>query len=205
MITLDEMKNIMLNICDDLVLREDELCNLDSFVGDGDHGTTVKKAFTNIKKKLETNENKDLGEMFMSCATAISEVMGGAIGPIFSSIFWGMSSDSVGKTLLETKDIYSMLNSGLEKVMYIGGAKPGDKTLVDSMYAAVKTLERSLDLSEKEALRNAAKSAYEGAQNTKDLVSQKGRSHFLNEASKGYVDAGSMTMYYFIKTFADSV
>ena len=205
MINAENLKKIIINICDDLTGREEELCKLDSFVGDGDHGTTVKKAFTNIKDEISTAQVDSISDLFMLCATAVSKVTGGAIGPILASLFWGMSSSSEGKSQLGTSDLYDIFNGALKKVQLIGEAKVGDKTLVDSLSPAVDSLRESLDLSAKEAMKIAAEKAYEGALGTENIISKQGRSRFLNERSKGYIDAGSMSMYYFIKRFSDSL
>jgi len=205
MITFDTMKEILNKISDDLIGREEELCKLDAIAGDGDHGTTVRKAFTNIKEYIVRDNPADISSLFMTAAMAVSEAMGGAIGPIFSSIFMGLGMNTMGKTELGTSDIATMFRAGLDSVQQIGGAKVGDKTLVDALSPMVDALEANTDKSEKEAMTIAAEKALEGAQGTKDLVSKKGRSHFLGENSVGYVDAGSMTMAYFAKSFADNL
>ena len=204
MLNTVQIREIMLSVCDDLINREHELCEYDAVVGDGDHGTTVKKAFSSVRSALDS-ECKDVGDIFIKSAMAVSETMGGAIGPIFGSIFMGLGFAAKGKDSVGTEDICGMFSGALDKVQAIGGAQVGDKTLVDALSPAVDALKNSLDLSEKEAMIKACEAAYVGAQSTKDLVSKKGRSHNLGENSKGYIDAGSMTMYYFIKAFAENI
>ena len=204
-INLEKAKEILVAISDNLIGREMELCKLDSFVGDGDHGTTVSKAFKNIKKTVIETKSDNISDLFMASAEAVAEVMGGAIGPIFSSILFGMSYSTKGKMELDTTDIADMFMTALEKVQAVGGAQVGDKTLVDSLYPATLALKENSDLGLKEAMSIAAEKAYTGAQGTKNLVAKKGRAHFLGEDSLNYVDAGSMTMYYFVQTFADYI
>ncbi len=203
MIDNAKMLGIMKGICEDLVGREQELCKLDAVVGDGDHGTTVKKAFSSILEAYKVEPPNNIGDIFIKASMAMSNTMGGAIGPIFGSMLMGMGLASRGLNEVDTNNIADMFEGALNKVQMVGGAQVGDKTLVDALYPAVMVLNDNRTSTEKEALILAADAAYKGAQGTKNLVSKKGRSHNLGENSKGYVDAGSMTMYYFIRKFAD--
>lgn len=199
------IQNAILEISDDLIARESELCQLDSIVGDGDHGVTVKRGFLAIREKVADQQFNSIQQLMMTCAMELMNTLGGAIGPIFASIFMGMAKSTAGKETLETADVADMFEAGLQKVMATGGAKVGDRTLVDTLAPAVDALKAHQDKSIKEALGAAADAGYAGAQSTKDMVAQKGRAKFLGESSKGYVDAGSMTMYYFLRAMQNAV
>jgi dihydroxyacetone kinase phosphoprotein-dependent L subunit len=205
MISTEKMKQALLATAQDLIQREVELCKLDSFVGDGDHGATVRKAFTNIRNSIEKQTFKDIESLFRTSSMALAEDMGGAIGPIFASILFGLSAGAKEKQEVGSADLAVMFATALEKVQNVGGAQVGDKTLVDALAPAAKTLNDSQHLSEEKALKAAAESALEGARSTARIMARKGRSQYLGEHSKGYVDAGSMTMYYFINGLADSL
>ena len=205
MLNLQKLKYILCEVCSSLISREHELCKFDSIVGDGDHGVTVKRGFSAVKDGIETAAPDSIYALLSESGYILMDQLGGAIGPVLASLFLGMAASTKGKESIGTADLARMFSDALTKVMDIGGAKPGDRTLVDALAPAVATLAQCTEMPEKEAMMAAAKSAYEGAQSTKDMVAQKGRAHFLGEKSKGYVDAGAMTMYYFIESFAEAI
>jgi len=133
--------------------------------------------------------------------------MGGASGPIFGSIFIAMAKTIEGRDKIDLKDLTRMFSDSMDKVMLIGGAKPGDKTLIDSLNPIVESLKDSSlkGLSLKDGVALAEIAALEGAESTKDMVGKKGRSKYLGERSIGYQDAGATTMYLIIKSIDDSI
>ena len=203
---LDKLKKAILDVSKDLTGREEELCKLDSYVGDGDHGITIKKGFTNIIKMMESESTGNAKDFLFEAGLAFSDTAGGAIGPIMASFFFGMAEavDS-GKKEFATKDIYSMFSNGMKQIQELGGAKVGDRTMLDALSPAVETLQKYVDSPMAEALEKMTESAHAGAMSTKDMVAKAGRARYLGEASKGYIDAGSMSMYYFLRTFTQSV
>jgi len=100
-----------------------------------------------------------------------------------------------------------MFSASLTKIMKLGGAKPGDKTMVDAFYPAVKSLEDSaaIGISIKEALNRMVEAARAGADSTKDMISSKGKSSYSGERSLGYEDAGANTVYFIIKAIYEEL
>lgn len=198
----DKLQYEMTEIAKDLISRSEELCKLDSFVGDGDHGISIRKGFGQVLKSM--GEPSDTVEaVFTKCGDAVLDSMGGAIGPIFASVFMGFAMASEGKESLTTADWKSNFDRALEVVMTTGGAKPGDRTLVDTLNAAVEGFRESEGRTDKEIWESVTSRAWEGAQKTKEMQALKGRARYLAEKSIGYVDAGSMSMFYFIDRLAD--
>lgn len=186
----------------DLVSRQEELCKLDSYVGDGDHGISIHRGFTAVLEYLD-HPAKTIEDVFTNCTDAILDSMGGAIGPIFASIFMGFAFASTGKEELSVDDWAEMFQKAMEVVMNTGGAKPGERTLVDTLNAAVEAFREGKGKTDKEVWQLVEKRSKEGAENTKNMRARKGRARYLQERSVGYVDAGATSMYYFIKAIAD--
>lgn len=96
-----------------------------------------------------------------------------------------------------------MLSAALQKVTSIGKANPGDKTLVDTLNAAVSSLkesvEKNMELSE--GIKAMAVEAQKGAESTKDMVATKGRARYLGERSLGYQDAGATSVFIILNAF----
>jgi dihydroxyacetone kinase-like protein len=203
--TYTEFLKALLYACDDLVTREQELCDYDSGVGDGDHGVTIRKGFTAVREAIEREKPGGIQALCMSCAMAFSNTSGGAIGPVLSALFMGMMNTSPKGDPFGTPEIAVIFESGLKQVKAIGGAEVGDKTLVDALEPAVEALKAESKKEPRAAMRTAAAAAYKGAQSTINMVSRKGRSKNLGERSRGHIDAGSMSMYYFFRAFAEGL
>ena len=205
----------MKSVAEDLVSRTEELCQLDSFVGDGDHGISIHKGFGKVLEylgQLEDGTRKPeeaaanagpVTEVFHTCADAVLDSMGGAIGPIFASVFIGFEMASKGKEALSLGDWKECFTKALEVVTATGEAKPGERTLVDTLYAAVQAFDESKG-SDAEQWTCIEQRAKEGMESTKNMQAKRGRARYLRERSVGYVDAGATTMYYFIRKLAEA-
>jgi dihydroxyacetone kinase phosphoprotein-dependent L subunit len=193
-----EINQMLGCICDTLIGKEQELCKLDSFIGDGDHGVTISRGFSAVKAKLDGMGETGIGNQLTQVGDTLSETMGGAIGPIIGGIFTAMGEAAAGVDALGTAKAAEMLHKGLEEVMMIGSAKPGDRTLVDALAPAVDSMESDAktDIPLGIALEHAAAAAKLGAENTKNMIAKKGRAKFLQEKSLGYQDAGATSMSY---------
>lgn len=205
MITVAQMKQALLDAACDLIAREEELSRLDSYVGDGDHGTTIRQSFQRVRRELEGLEPADLGELFQCCTLALMDTAGGAIGPILASLFMGFQQEAGGRTSLDGPSLVRMFAAGLASVQEMGGAMPGDRTLVDPLHAAVRAMEQLGGQDTSALLRAGADAAQTGAADTAHMIARHGRAKNLGEASLGYVDAGAMSMYYLLRAMEQSV
>lgn len=201
---LEDLKRAVFAGADNIIDRETELCQLDSFVGDGDHGVTVRKGYQKVKAAIEEDNPTTLNGVMMSAGMGLADTAGGAIGPILASMFLGFAASLTGKTELGVKDLADMFESGLKRVQELGGAQPGDCTMVDTLYPFVQSLKNATTDDVKEALEAAAQAGFEGSEATKDMIPKLGRARNLAERAIGYIDAGSRSMYYFLKGFADN-
>jgi dihydroxyacetone kinase phosphoprotein-dependent L subunit len=191
------MREMLLEICDLLIAKEQELCRLDTYVGDGDHGITVSRGFGAVKAKLAGQDVASLKDLLLMTGEVLSDTMGGAIGPIIGSIFTSMGETAGEADVIGTELMAAMLRNGLKNVLIIGNAKPGDRTLVDALSPAVEALETAVvqHITLVPAMENAVQAAKTGAENTKNMIAKKGRARYLQEKSVGYQDAGATSMY----------
>lgn len=201
----EQVKAALLAAAADLIGREEELSKLDAYVGDGDHGVTIRKAFQQLTQDVEASNPQDFGSLFMTAAMAMMNTAGGAIGPILSSMFLGFSTKVMGKESLIVSDLADMFEGGMLSVQEMGGAKPGERTMLDALYPAVQALKNTASEDVGTALNEAAVAAAEGAKNTANMIAVRGRAKNLAERSLGYVDAGATSMSYFFRAFADSM
>ena len=207
-LVFEDFKKIITGINKTIQENKILLCKLDSVIGDGDHGMTIAKGFDAAMEKIEKTQPANISDLLKAAGSAIIMTIGGVSGPIFGSLF-----SEMGRTIssdiesVDIKILSSMFSASLEKIMKLGGAEPGDKTMVDAFYPAVKSLEDSADagLSIKDALNKMVEASRAGADSTKDMISKKGRSSYSGERSLGYEDAGANTVYFIIKAIYEEL
>ena len=204
---LGDFIKILKNVNQTIQQNLNYLSELDSTIGDGDHGITIARGFRNAVAKLNKTNSSNIAELLKTTGNTLIYTMGGAAGPIFGSIFIEMARVTVGKDKVDLSILYDMFSSALDKVSMLGGAKPGDKTLIDALYPAVESLKDSVEkkISIKEALGQMSSAAQKGAISTKDMVATKGKARYLAERSLGYQDAGANTMYLIIKAAYEAI
>lgn len=204
----EDLKKIIQRINDVIQENKIVLSDLDRVIGDGDHGITIAKGFDSAMEKIAKDSPSSISDLLKTTGNAITITIGGVAGPIFGTLFSEMGR-SIGsnKESIDLKELALMFSASLDKIMKLGGAKPGDKTMVDALYPAVKSLESSAvsHLSIKKAFWKMVKAAKEGAESTKNIISSKGKSSYSGERSLGYEDAGANTVYYIIKAIYEEV
>ncbi len=180
--------------------QRDTLNALDSAIGDGDHGFTVERAFR-AAEEASRADFSDLGSLFDAAAQAMAECSGGAIGPLLAAFFAEGGAAFAGRSQADVQDFAHFFMNGLAAVQEIGGAVPGQKTLLDALAPAAAAFEGNPDQPLSEILAVAAEAAQAGALATREMVAVHGRAHFLGERSRGYQDAGAVSTAMMIDRF----
>lgn len=203
----NKWREIMINISDAVVSNENYLCELDSLVGDGDHGMTVSRGFKAVKKYLLENQTQNIYETTIQSSKQLSKTMGGAIGSIFQSIFYGMGGACKDCEYIDKEKLGEMLTKGLQAVKIIGGAKEGDRTLIDCLSPACDSYMFAISEGKDMlvAMEWAKNNGLSGCLKTKEMVARKGRAKFLGEKSIGYQDAGATTMSIILDSLYESI
>ncbi len=173
-------KIFLTHCCRVLISSQDDLNALDAKSGDGDTGSTLASAASALIGAMDTLPLADHAQLFRAIGSELSQTMGGSSG-VLLSIFFAAAGDasSSGRSLREA------LQEGLNRMREIGGANPGDRTMVDALLPALDAL--------KGGLKQAALAARKGAEYTATLTTAKaGRATYLNpEQLKGHVDPGA--------------
>jgi dihydroxyacetone kinase len=181
---------------DVIIENEKPFCDLDSVAGDGDFGMSVAKGFKVLKEEWDDLSTADIGKFLRSCGMIITEHCGGASGPIWGSAFMSAAKYSTGKLELTLTEFAELMQSAVDGIQKRGGAKLGDKTLLDALIPTTESLKQSAldDSSFKNALMAGARAAVEGAEKTKEYRASKGRASYLGDRSISYPDAGAMAL-----------
>lgn len=183
------------------------LTQLDSDIGDGDHGANMNRGMQAVLTALPGVADKDIGAVFKTTGMKLVSTVGGASGPLYGTLFIQMGNVTAGKMELTLADWVAAMEAGYDGVVMRGKAAPGDKTMVDALKPGLDALksERDRGASVPEALNAAADATKRGMEATIPLVARKGRASYLGERSAGYQDPGATSSWYLIKTAAETL
>jgi dihydroxyacetone kinase-like protein len=182
------------------------LIDLDSPIGDADHGENMNRGFQAVFKKMPEVADKDIGSVLKMVGMTLLSTVGGAGGPLYGTLFIQMGTKSAGKMTLDLKDWCEMLEAALSGVVALGKAELGDKTMVDALTPASNTLKDAAKNGKSiaQALAESAAAAEKGMKDTIPLVARKGRASYLGERSAGHQDPGATSSYFLLKAAADT-
>lgn len=185
--------------------NKDYLTELDSAIGDADHGANMDRGFNAVVAKLPSVEDKDIGTILKTAGMTLVSTVGGAGGPLYGTFFMraGMAVD--GKAELTPAELAAALDAGLAGVQQRGKAIPGEKTMLDSLTPACLALHEALDRGDglKVSLDAAAAAAEQGMKDTIPMLATKGRASYLGERSIGHQDPGATSSFLLIQCAAD--
>ncbi len=199
-------RNILLAMVKAIQENKQYLGDIDGLIGDGDHGMNMNKGFTMYADGLGDNETS-FSEGLFNLGTVLLNKIGGSMGPIYGTIFMEMSDKADDAEEITAELFLEMLEAGLEGLYDIVDARPGDKTLVDTLYPAIEGFKAAIgeNKSFAEALDIFKNAAEKGKDSTGDLIAKYGRASRLGERSKGVLDAGSVSCCIIIKAMAEAM
>lgn len=181
------------------------LTELDSAIGDADHGSNMARGMTAVLNQL-TDEGPADALLKKVGMTLVSSV-GGASGPLYGTFFMRCATPLGSGNDVPADSLAGGLRAGLDGVVSRGKAELGDKTMVDAMTPAVDAIEKSLAEGQTlpEAVRAGAEAARGGRDATTPMVARKGRASYLGERSKGHQDPGATSTTYLFEALASSL
>jgi dihydroxyacetone kinase-like protein len=172
------------------------LTDLDSAIGDADHGTNMDRGMSAVITALEAEGPGRPSELFKRTGMTLVSTVGGASGPLYGTAFLRMSATAGDAEQLDGSDMAKLLRAALEGVSARGKAVLGDKTMVDALSPAVEALEEAVSAGQSlsEALDAAVRAAEEGRAATIPMVARKGRASYLGDRSAGHQDPGATSV-----------
>ncbi len=200
-----QAKNMIIAVAKRMVDSKPLLTEVDSKIGDGDHGIGMALGFKKVQEVLAVKESQTIRELFSLVGMTMVQTMGGASGVIFGSMFLGGSQAAGEATELTLPLFAAMMDKALFTIKERGKAQPGDKTMVDALEPAVIAL--SIDAKEgvsfEAALEHATKAAKEGVEATKGYQAKFGRAKSLMERAIGFQDAGATSVWIIFDTMRE--
>ncbi|MFI3084912.1 MULTISPECIES: dihydroxyacetone kinase subunit DhaL [Streptococcus] len=159
--------------------NKDYLSELDSPIGDGDHGGNMARGMAAVMQELSEKDYETADQVFKVVAMQLLSKVGGASGPLYGSAFMGITKASQAGS-----DLADMLQAGLDMIQKRGKAELGEKTMVDVWIPVISALRES---------QLTAEIIHKAVQGTKDIAATKGRASYVGERSIGHIDPGSFS------------
>lgn len=173
----------------------DRLTELDSAIGDADHGANLRRGFAAVTATLEKEAPATPGAVLMTAGRQLISTVGGASGPLYGTLLRRTGKALGDAERVSRTALAEALGTGVAAVAQLGGAQVGDKTMLDALVPAAEALGTSF-----EAAREAAEA---GALATVPLRARKGRASYLGERSVGHQDPGATSSALLITTLAE--
>lgn len=183
------------------------LTELDSPIGDADHGANIARGFATIVTKLPTVADKDIGQLLKLTGMTLMSAVGGASGLLYGNFFLRAAAVAGAKTELSAADLVQVLEAGQEGIVQRGRAVVGDKTMIDAWSPALAALRTAIDHGQAlaEALATCVAAAKGGMESTIPLQARKGRASYLGERSIGHQDPGATSTYLLLNALLTTV
>jgi len=182
------------------------LTELDSAIGDADHGINMDRGFQAVLAKVDALPPGDVGSLFKTVGMTLVSTVGGAGGPLYGTLFLQLGTATAGKSEITAEDWAAALAAAVQGVQARGKAELQDKTMIDALVPARDGFAEALaeGASFGDALRRSAAAGEEGMKDTIPLVARKGRASYLGERSAGHQDPGSTSSFLLLKTIAET-
>ena len=214
------MSRFVSTFADRLHERREELTQLDSAVGDADHGINMDRGFSAARAKLAELGEADLGTMAKTVGMTLISTVGGASGPLYGTFFLRLSTSLGERDAASTGELGAALGArvaappgagaaglrgALDGVQQRGKAIADDKTMVDALLPAVEAFDAASGDGIGPALAAAAQAAAAGRERITPLVARKGRASYLGERAMGHPDPGATSTTILFESLRDAV
>ncbi|MCB8918894.1 MAG: dihydroxyacetone kinase ADP-binding subunit DhaL [Ardenticatenaceae bacterium] len=207
MVSKEQIVRWLENTATVLNANKEYLTELDSAIGDADHGINMDRGFKKVMEKLPTVADKDIGNILKTIGMTLISSVGGASGPLYGTFFMRSGMTVIAKEELTNDDLYKLLLAGVEGILQRGRAQLGDKTMYDAWAPALDAMRAGFDNGDDTitVLRATVAAAETGMKDTIPLQAKKGRASYLGERSIGHQDPGATSTYLILNTLLETL
>ena len=186
--------------------RKEYFTELDSAIGDGDHGMNLSIGFREVDKNLDEWQKESVNGFYKKVGTALLDKVGGSSGPLYGSFFmkFGLPVKTKGPDDGVTFDEFiEMMETGVNIIKKRGKSTTGENTMLDTLVPAVETLKSAYEggAAPKEAMAKAVEAGKDGLESTRNIVATKGRAMRLGERAIGHLDPGAASSAEILEVF----
>lgn len=203
----NKRKEIVQAVSEKIEAEKDLLTELDSAIGDGDHGINMARGVKAVMEKLPSLIEKDTGALLKGIGMAIVSSVGGASGPLYGTAFMKAGDALKGKEEPSAEDFLAAFSAAIAGIKMRGKSTTGEKTMLDALCPAESAMREAIEAkkSPKEILQAAAAAAEKGAEETTNILATKGRASYLGERSIGHRDPGAVSSAFMLRAMADAI
>ncbi|MCC8956744.1 dihydroxyacetone kinase subunit L [Bradyrhizobium sp. Pear77] len=184
----ETFKSLVKAAAEQVIASAPELTSLDQAIGDGDHGTNMKRGCEAVLGKLDAISAQPLDEALKMIGKTLVMTVGGASGPLYGSFFL-----AAGEALSHDKhlpeDLADVFSSAVNAVSARGRSQVGEKTMLDVLVPVLETLKTAAG--QPDLIARVRTTATEAVERTAPMQATKGRASFLGARSVGHVDPGA--------------
>ncbi len=207
-------KEYFINVVNDLIdlaeEKKDYYTDLDSAIGDGDHGFNLSLGFREVERNLPEWKDENINTFYKKVGQALLDKVGGSSGPLYGSFFmkFGLPVKTKGADEgVTAEEFVDMMERGVAIIEKRGKAKVGEKTMVDTLRPAQDKLKEAVESGKpiKEAMKEALDTGKEGLESTRNIVAKKGRAMRLGERAIGHLDPGAASSADILEVFYDNM
>jgi dihydroxyacetone kinase-like protein len=204
-VTFDQLVDWLVRFDEHLIEQRAYLTELDSAIGDADHGANMSRGLGAVSAKVDVEAPDHIDDLFRTVGMALVSSVGGASGPLYGTfaLRFGASAGHVKE--LDGPGLAAALRAGLDGLVQRGRTEPGDKTMFDALGPAVAAFEAAI--SENPDVAAAAEAASAAADSGRDateaLIARKGRASYLGERSVGHLDPGATSSALLVQALAE--
>ncbi|WP_247002327.1 dihydroxyacetone kinase subunit DhaL [Halosolutus gelatinilyticus] len=199
----EAVREAVATIANRLADEKTHLTDLDSAIGDADHGANMDRGFQTALERVEETDGGP-ATLVKTTGTALVSAVGGASGPLYGGSLMKASQELEDGITAESTVAFA--ERYLETVEERGKASVGDKTMLDALTPAVHTYKKSIEVDDcepVEALGKAVDAARRGVEFTTPLRARKGRASYLGWRSVGHQDPGATSTLYLLEELLD--
>jgi dihydroxyacetone kinase phosphoprotein-dependent L subunit len=200
----DKVRGMILYVADRIIENKPLLTEVDSKIGDGDHGIGMAGGMQKAKEAVSKTENTgNAYALFEKAGKTMLMSMGGASGVIFGSLYLAGAKGAEERAELSAGDLAAMMERSLAAIKERGKARLGDKTMVDALEPAVEAMKNNWHEGLVPMLQAASAAAEQGMENTKKYQAKFGRAKSLMERAVGFQDAGATSVWIIFRSMCE--
>jgi dihydroxyacetone kinase-like protein len=184
----ETFKSLVRAAAEQVIASAPELTALDQAIGDGDHGTNMKRGFQAVLSKLDVIGTQPLDEALKTIGKTLVMTVGGASGPLYGSFFLA-AGDALSRSKRIPDDIAEVFGCGVDAVSARGRSRPGEKTMLDVLCPVLATLKSAAGCGD--LIGQVRATATDAVERTVPMQATKGRASYLGARSIGHVDPGA--------------
>jgi phosphoenolpyruvate---glycerone phosphotransferase subunit DhaL len=206
-VSLDRFRDWMRDYAQVIHENAGYLTQLDSAIGDADHGANMDRGMRAAVAAVDGGEFGSAAELFKKVGMTLVSTVGGASGPLYGTFFLRFGAAIDDQSEVDAARLGSAFKAGIEGIVARGKAEPGDKTMYDAWAPAVQAFEDAVGNGKglQDALAAAVAAAQQGRDATTPMVARKGRASYLGERSAGHQDPGATSTTLMLESAAKTL